>query len=115
MECRSYRDTAGNTNSSAALWINGGFIGVFGVQYGTPEVLEHYTVTPYLESVGVLADTPRGEYSPHIRNRLKAMGVDYYQTESRGRLKDQWRETELPSQFELWDLLFFRFRKALVP
>lgn len=108
VESRDYSDTYGNTYSSAALWINGGFVGVFGLAYGSPEVLEDYQVTPYLEAVGILPQTPAGEYASHLRNRLKELGADYYLTQDHTTRRRCWQNTELEEEAELWALLLRR-------
>ena len=95
LECQTWRDTYGNPYTSARLWINGGFIGTFAYRYGQPEDLIWYDLEPYLERVGIFEPRPAGEYAGHARGRLRALGVDFYSTESKGRYRDLIREDNL--------------------
>jgi len=97
LECRQWRDkTAGETYTSAALWINGRTVAYFALQYGGVEMMED-TAALYLESVGAI-DGP--DYH-HLRRRLREMGVDYYTaTEWRTR-RDTWRSGERLTAEEL--------------
>lgn len=113
LECRSYRDTAGNTNTSAAVWINGGFIGVLGLRYGSPEVLEHYALTPYLERAGIIPEPTPGEYASHLRYRLADIGADYYFTQEATTRRRCWKDTEIEEGAILWQTLEIRERSRV--
>lgn len=82
VECRGYRDTYGQDNTSARLWINGRGVAVFPLQYGSPSVLEEYTVRAYLIECGILADGANWRY---LGNRVRDLGADYYVTEAWGK------------------------------
>jgi hypothetical protein len=104
VEARTWRDgTFGNNYTAAYLWVNGRPIGSFGFQYGSPEMLEHYEIEPYLEAVGVLPPVEPGTYAPHLRYRLKALGVDYYLTQSTTLKRGLWKVTELPEPGDFAD------------
>lgn len=75
LECRQWRDkSAGNTYTSAALWINGRTVAYFALQYGGLENMED-TAALYLESVGLLAPA---EYYDTLARRVRAVAADYY-------------------------------------
>lgn len=75
LECRQWRDkTAGETYTSAALWINGRTVAYFALQYGALENMED-TAALYLESVGAI-DGP--DHYRHLSYRVRDMGADYY-------------------------------------
>lgn len=79
LECRTWVDSMSNPYTSAHVWINGRCVGSFSRRYGRAEDVATYDLEPYLERVGILPATPAGQYSPHVRNRLTAVGVDYYE------------------------------------
>lgn len=125
LECRTWIDGYGHGHTGACLWINGGFVGFFGVAYGRADDLEHYRAAPYLESVGVI---PGAGYIPRNNRRVRGTGVippvgviysahrrisdavrDYYKTDTFvSRRRDAYPREQLPSRAELWELLVSR-------
>ena len=97
LECRQWRDkTAGETYTSAALWVNQRVVAYFPLQYGGLEIMED-TAGRYLERVGVLP----GPNGYHLRRRMRELGVDYYTaTEWRTR-RETWRDGESLTAEEL--------------
>lgn len=88
LETRTYRDTAGQANSSGLLCINGRLVASFPLHYGSPAITEEYHAAPYLEALGILSEHDRHRA---VGNRLRALGVDYYLTEAVMRRRDCFR------------------------
>lgn len=105
LETRTYRDSAGQANTSALLSINGAFVAAFPLQYGSPEVLEEYTARPYLEALGVL--TPGDRYRA-LGNRVRATGADYYRTEAVMKKGDCFKHAHSLTAAEFWQELAYR-------
>ena len=103
LECRTWLDAYAQGHTGACLWINGGFVGFFGVAYGRADDLEHYRAAPWLESVGLLP--PAGDiHSGH--RRIKEAVTDYYMTDTMvSRRRDAYPREQLPTREELWALL----------
>lgn len=105
VETRTYRDSAGQANTSALLSINGAFVAAFPLQYGSPEVLEEYTARPYLEALGVLT---AGDRHRALGNRVRAIGADYYRTEAVMRKGDCFKSAHSLTAAEFWQELNYR-------
>lgn len=110
LECRQWRDkTAGQTYTSARLWINGRGIAYFGLQYGGLDNMED-TAALYLEKVGAL---PVPDNYGHLYYRLRQLGVDYYSaTEWRIR-RECWLSGEQLTAEELAAELSANFFRAV--
>lgn len=75
LECRQWRDaTAGETYTSAALWINGRVVAYLPLEYGALENMED-TAALYMEKVGLI-DGP--DHYRHLSRRIRELGADYY-------------------------------------
>ena len=98
LECRQWRDKpAGETYTSARLWINGRAVAILPFQYGGLDNMED-TAGLYLERVGVL---PGPDGYRHLARRLRELGTDYYTaTEWRTR-RETWRDGESLTREEL--------------
>ena len=109
LECRQWRDkTAGETYTSARLWINGRGVAYFGLQYGGLENMED-TAGLYLERVGVLP----GPDGAHLRRRMREFGADYYTaTEWRIR-RETWLTGETLTREELREELAATYYRAV--
>ena len=97
LECRQWRDkTAGETYTSAALWINGRAVAYFALQYGGVDMMED-TAALYLESVGAI-DGP--DYH-HLGRRMRELGADYYTAKEWRTRRDTWGTGERLTAEEL--------------
>lgn len=99
LETRSYRDTYGETNTSALLCVNGRLVAAFPLHYGSPAITEEYHAAPYLEAVGVLSE---GDRHRALGNRLRALGVDYYLTEAVMRRRDCFKHALQVTAEDFW-------------
>jgi hypothetical protein len=110
LECRQWRDkTAGETYTSAALWINGRTVAYFALQYGGVDNMED-TAGLYLERVGVL---PGPDGYRHLARRLRELGTDYYTaTEWRTR-RECWGVGEKLTAEELREELAATYYRAV--
>lgn len=97
LECRQWRDKpAGETYTSARLWINGRAVAYLPLQYGGVDNMED-TVGLYLERVGILPG-PDGAY---LRRRMRELGVDYYTAAEWRTRRETWRDGESLTAEEL--------------
>jgi len=97
LECRQWRDkTAGETYTSARLWINGRAVAYLPLQYGGVDNMED-TVGLYLERVGVLP----GPDGAHLRRRMRELGVEYYTAAEWRTRRETWRDGESLTAEEL--------------
>jgi hypothetical protein len=110
LECRQWRDkTAGETYTSARLWINGRGVAYFGLQYGGLDNMED-TAGLYLERVGIL-DGPSD--LRHLSYRIRGLGADYYTaTEWRIR-RETWLSGETLTAEELREELTATYFRAV--
>jgi hypothetical protein len=110
LECRQWRDKpAGETYTSARLWINGRAVAYLPLQYGGLENMED-TAGLYLERVGVL---PGPDGYRHLARRLRELGTDYYTaTEWRTR-RETWRDGESLTAEELREELAATYYRAV--
>lgn len=99
LETRTYRDTAGQANTSGLLCLNGRLVAAFALHYGAPAITEEYHAAPYLEAVGVLPETDRHR---SLGNRVRALGADYYLTEAVMKRRDCFRHSHALEASELW-------------
>ena len=91
LECRQWRDKpAGETYTSAALWINGRTVAYFALQYGPLENMED-TAALYLERVGIL---PNDRPYSYLGNRIRGIGADYYTAKEWRTRRETWRDGE---------------------
>lgn len=105
LECRTWLDAYAQGHTGACLWINGGFVGFFGVAYGRADDLEHYRAAPWLESVGLIPPTEESLIISAHR-RIKEAVTDYYMTDMMvSRRRDAYPRHQLPTREELWALL----------
>ena len=102
LETRSYRDTYGQTNTSALLCVNGRLVAAFPLHYGSPAILEEYHAAPYLEAVGVLSESDRHRA---LGNRLRALGMDYYKTEAVMKRRDSFKHALQVTAADFWSEL----------
>jgi hypothetical protein len=107
--CRQWRDkTAGETYTSAALWINGRTVAYFALQYGGVEMMED-TAALYLESVGAI-DGP--DYH-HLGRRMREIGADYYIAKEWRTRRECWIMGEKLTAEELREELAQTFFRAV--
>jgi len=98
LECRQWRDLpAGETYTSARLWINARAIAYLPLQYGPLSNMED-TAALYLERVGVL---PGPDQYRHLARRLREMGTDYYTAIAWHNRRECWRDGESLTAEEL--------------
>lgn len=99
LETRTYRDTAGQANSSGLLCINGRLVAAFPLHYGSPAITEEYHAAPYLEALGVLSSEDRHR---SLGNRIRARGADYYLTEAVMKRRECFRHAHALDAGEFW-------------
>jgi hypothetical protein len=109
LECRQWRDkTAGETYTSAALWINGRAVAYFALQYGGAEMMED-TAALYLESVGAID----GPGYHHLSRRMREIGVDYYTAKEWRTRRECWSMGERLTVEELREELAATYYRAV--
>jgi len=109
LECRQWRDrTAGETYTSAALWINGRTVAYFALQYGGVDNMED-TAALYLESVGAID----GPGYHHLRRRMRELGVDYYTATEWRNKRETWLQGERLTVEELREELTADYYRAV--